>query len=120
MSAQYMTKTQNLPLFSLICNSIHPIPFTWITLLVLRHMILLAERSEPHTGLFNRDFTCYIYNYIQVKKKAFTMKIKNVRNQEMVTLYFMINKFLKSYILLLFFFKQSFLSHLSLYQLSLP
>ena len=25
---------------------------------------LLGEQSEPHTGVFNRDFSCYIYIYV--------------------------------------------------------
>ena len=30
---------------------------------------LLGERSEPHTGLFNRDFAFYIYVDVSVESQ---------------------------------------------------
>ena len=35
-----------------------------IYIYAIRNSVLLGERSEPHTGVFNRDFAIYIYIYI--------------------------------------------------------
>ena len=37
-----------------------------ILLVQTKFKVLLGERSEPHTGVFNRDFAWYIYIYVSV------------------------------------------------------